>query len=485
MQHLTDRARNLQLMILISIIVILFYLLNQIIPTFADDLCRSSSVFNLAEIFADIYAKYFNWTGRSFVMLLNRLTFSSGEFGLGMFNLINSLMLGISCWFAVHWATLNSTKPNTISLTLALSASVLVIYLFLLWFTPDVFAEVLLWKTGAIQYFWACVIVLYVLRPVIELFLDNCNNRDQSLTANNNKFSHWSSASVYCAIAFLGGNWLEHVSISVIPVWIILLIASAPSRQLWRQRIPSVLVLGLIAWCLGALLLFAAPGNYEKAGSIGESLTILERLIHVLRECYEFLDKTTLLFFGLFLFMLLINRPADTTRRLTQSSIFLLLAILPTLAMIGAPSTSFVRRTAFPYEFFLIFAVLSIFPTYLFTNGTTRFLQYQRQVLALISLILFYSILSDTRIVYRNYLSIWQQTQVREQWITAAREIKLPLVLFTPLYFDADTGLETVSTATGQINQGRYFARDITRNPKHWKNTCFAKAYELQAVVLK
>jgi hypothetical protein len=86
----------------------------------------------------------------------------------------------------------------------------------------------------------------------------------------------------------------------------------------------------------------------------------------------------------------------------------------------------------------------------------------------------------DALVVHRNYRSIWQQQQLREDWILVARSTHLPVVEFLPLYFD-----DGRSTLQGQVNEGRYFARDITTDQQHWKNKCFARAYQLPAVVLR
>ncbi len=474
---------NLPLLMLTSVIMLLFFLLNQIVPTFADDLCRTARVFDPGSILQDVYTKYFHWTGRSFVMLTNRLVFSTGASGLNVFNLINSLMLGVSCYFAHHWSV--QALPGKRKSSAALVSSVLAIYLFLLWFTPDVFAEVMLWKTGAIQYFWSCVIVLYVTAPVIELFLHHFfrEHEQQHLPAAIHALTrHRSSAVLYCLISFLGGTWLENLAVAVIPIWSGALLLVAPSRRLWRQRVPPVLTYGLAAWCAGALFLFAAPGNYSRADSIGNSMNLIEHALSLSSHVYAIIDKTTLLIYLLFAILLLVNKTRNSSRRLAQSVLFLLLALLPAFAMISAPNASFVRRVAFPTEFFLIFATLSIFPNHLFQNGRNRPLP--EQILVLCSVLLFIPVGMDARVVYRNYLGLWQQTQMREEWIQAAHDAKLSLVPFLPLYFSSDSKLSVLSTATGQINQGHYFARDITTHPDHWKNTCFAKAYDLPAVVL-
>jgi len=468
-----------------SVVVLLFYLLNQIVPTFADDLCQTAKSIGPMDLLKDIYNRYLHWTGRFFVMLLNRLTFSTGALGLTVFNLTNSLMLGASCLYAVTWSLHGSNQAHKPRILLLFS--VMTVYLFLLWSTPDVFAEVLLWKTGAIQYFWPCVIVLYVLRPVMVLYLHYVTgHREQGSELNTvpNVVKFGPSAVIFCVISFLGGAWLENIAVAVILVWSGLLLLVAPSRELWRKRIPPVLLAGLITWCLGALLLLAAPGNHVRAESIGDNLDLVQRSLSVAARLYDIVDKTTVLLYLLFALILVVNKPQHTSKRLAQSSIFLVLALLPALAMIAAPSASFVRRVAFPTEFFLVFATLSIFPVELFKTSAKGWLLAQQRILILSSLILFFMLMSESMVVYRNYLGLWQQTQEREEWITVAREVKMPLVPFLPLYFAEDSGLSKLTTATGQINQQHYFARDITSQQDHWKNTCFARAYDLPAVVL-
>jgi hypothetical protein len=452
-----------------AVVILPFYLLNQLVPTFADDLCQMARSITPIELWQDMYARYFNWTGRFFVSLLNRLTFSTGEWGLAVFNIINSLVLGASCLYAMKWTLHDSSDKYQPGISLVFS--VLTVFLFLLWFTPNVFAEVLLWKTGAIQYFWPCLIVLYVLRPVMVLYLHHTFaplKGESTLETVPCAITGRSATLLYCVVSFLGGSWLENMAIAIIPIWSGLLVLTAPSRQLWRERIPPVLLLGLGAWCLGTLLLIAAPGNYVRAEAIGDSLNLVQRFLDVAYRCYEIVDKKTLLVYLLFLVIMFIQRPPDSSKRLATSCIFFVLALLPALAMIAAPSTSFVRRVGFPTEFFLIFAAMSLFPVALFTTAAKDLPLVKLRIPALFSLIMFFILLSDSFVVYRNYLRLWQQTRERGEWINVAREVEMPLVPFLPLYFDEDSGLSKLTTATGQINQQHYFARDITTQKDHW-----------------
>ncbi len=452
------RLRATMLVLLLALVVG-FYLFNQIIPTYADDLCRRTPQFDLTEIFNDVYQMYFNWTGRSPVMLLNRLIFSSGQIGILFFNLVNSVMLGVACYYALQYTALK----NPAQLSAGLLATSLGIFVWLLWFTPDVFAEALLWKTGAIQYFWSCIITLIALDPLLG------SNRTGLKRAY---------LPLYYVLCLSGGTWLENLSLAVIPVWLLLLGAHFKTGLIGNVRLKQS-AWGLFCWCLGTGFLFAAPGNYVRANAMHTGYHWTDQVTATWSRLIDIADPLTLLVYLLFLGILYYNRPIDWKLRIYSSLVFLLVALFSILVMIGAPIDSFVRRVGFPSEFFFIMATLCLFPREIFCQPGSRNLIIQRRAVMIVTLILASSVLIDALVVHQNYRSIWQQQQLRENWILAARSAERPLVEFLPLYFN-----DGRSTLDGQVNSGRYFARDITTDPEHWKNRCFARAYQLPAVVL-
>lgn len=144
----------------VCIIAAYFFFLGRYVPLFADDYCRWHDGFEISHVWSSVKGEYFGWSGRFPVMFLSYSFFSSGNLGIVLHDILNSVALMVACYLTV---IISGCGKRFLC-----SVCSIVCFIFLLWFMPDVFGEVVLWKTGAIQYFWGLVIATACLVPVIR-----------------------------------------------------------------------------------------------------------------------------------------------------------------------------------------------------------------------------------------------------------------------------------------------------------------------------
>jgi len=388
-------------------------------------------------------------------MFVNRSVFSLGETGLLMVSLINTFLFILTVQIALKYASIDSKLLPTIC--------VLGFFLFLFWFTPEVFAEVILWRTGSIQYFWGSVIALIVIHPLIE-----------SVFENEQAYSRW-QAGLYLVLCFIGGSWLENLSVAIIPIWIAML---CQIKFTQNRNLNKIHLLGLCAWTLGTILLIIAPGNYVRAETINDSTTIWGNFFPVLHQIYEHLDKSLILVYLLFGLILLWTNPENSRQKFCQSGIFMAMAILSILSMIAAPASSFLDRAAFPFEFFMIFATVSLFPNKLFSEQVVYLIP--SRIFTTISGLLFLSVLSNYIQVHRAYAEINLQESMRGEIVALGRNANTKNIIELPALFLTAQH----NTIDGRLNKGHFFASDITRDSRHWRNECYAKAHKVPGIKL-
>lgn len=428
-----------------------FWLLNSLVPRFADDYCRYAEAFSVPAITTAVADDYQSWTGRVPVMLVNRTVFSLGDTGIMLFDCVNAIMLALTLLLVIRRAHL---KPVHVFASLSLLG-------FLLWFSPHRTGEFLLWKTGAIQYFWGCVIAAWVIKPQLDAVVwDKPLNWHPLRTA------------AYVGLALAGGAWLENLSAAVAAVWLLLLVQVI--RQ-GKKNLPAPMTLGLAGWLAGTALLVAAPGNYQRAGTIGFIDAWPTRLMGTAELMLKNISLEVMAC-GLVLILLLMisNNRQTLPGRLSVAGYYLLIGGLSVLALVAAPEPTWVGRVVFPFEFFLILALVQLFdPATLSTGKVQRAVVFACVLLSITTAASF----GHTLMTY-NRLSA-QEAQRGEILAMARSAGATGPVMLPPLYFS-----DGLTTANGSVNQGAWFARDITPLPSHWRNACYARAHGVRAVVL-
>lgn len=439
----------------LAIVGVFFFLLNQKMPLFADDYCRTAEGFDIALIASRTYSTYVHWSGRFPVMFLNFLFHSAGGALIVLLNVLNAVAFAVGSMLVLRLFPSIDRSAHHVTLVL--------FFIFLLWFVPDHFGEVALWKTGTVQYLWGMLIALYCIAPVLRYFL-----WDENVISEREKY-------VYLPVSFLGGAWLENVAVAVAVVWL----ACLGYRRIVKKHIPAIYVVALCLWLVGALLLIAAPGNYVRVEAVGEKMSIIQKILPLTVLIFDNIDKKLLAIAVGFIAVYGIWCPAKLKKRLLLSALFFSLAILSAYAMIGAPNIVFAGRIKFPTEFFEILAIVCLFPSPLFEQKdvTVRRGAYIAGVSLFATMVALLVI--DASNVYARYADVWVQNERRAALVEASRDAGILDLKLPPLVYGGG-----MTTYRGDVSKGRLFGRDITVDPKLWPNACFAKAHNLRSVRL-
>lgn len=450
--------KDIALLSLISVIALYFLTLNRYIPMFADDYCRFRNTFDIFYVIAETKNTYYMWSGRFPVMFLNIFFFSAGKFGKFAVELLNGFALGFLCYLATF------VIPDRRNISV--NACVIVCFLFLLWFTPNNFGEVALWKTGAVQYLWGVLIATICIVPVLRF-----------LIYGKNMLSPRYSMTAYAIVSFLGGAWLEHLSVALALVWLVLLVYGFKIKN---EPVPKILVLGFVLWVIGTASLMAAPGNYcrsELLVGMGIEFRSIRKFLSVSWDLRHTMDIKFLILYILFVVISVLNKEKTLQRKIFQSFVFIAVGIISAYVFVGIP-VYFIGRVAFPMEYFLVLSVISVFPYEVFRRqGVSA--QYWRYFVIGACFIMALLLCKDMKNTLNTYRLVWKQNVEREAIIADAikkgeTDVSIPPFMYGKHY----------STRNGEINSDRLFGRDITFDSSSWENECYAKAHGLKSVIL-
>ncbi|GJL81266.1 MAG: hypothetical protein DHS20C01_09000 [marine bacterium B5-7] len=443
-------------LILLAIFAAYIGVVNYLIPLFADDLCRAYHDFSLMRAFKAAAKQYMRWSGRYPVMFANYLFFSGNGSGVVILAILNGVIYTLLGGFLLVRLGARSLMGNLVWV---------IIFSALLWFATRVFGEAILWKTGSVQYLWGVALACVCLLPLVRCSLD----------LNSSSIGRFKMIG-YVLLCFLGGMWLEHISVAVAVVGALLFIGVHFIRggrwPLWAKA-------GYLSWVVGTAVLIIAPGNYARIEVVGRQEPMLNKLFGVTTHLLYHFDTLVLITIIVFLVIAILTRPADIIDRLVIFAAFIATGVLCAYATLGAPVMVFNGRVAFPSQFFFIVAAMALFPSNLFTYDGLRVATFTRRILITACALVLTVLVFDARNVFIGYQQIHDQDLARQQRIAEALERGEGDLTISALYFS-----KRVNTRGGEVNLGRRFARDITRNPKHFANTCFARYYGLSSVVL-
>ncbi len=456
------RTARILVGILVTGFLIAFFLLNSSVPQFADDYCRVTFGLDIQQIFSAVHSEYLNWTGRFVVMFLSRFTFALGETGLLMFNILNTLMMLLAIVTVIRLTDASSRRPLLVFVCFAV----------FIWFTPHRFGEVVLWKTGAIQYFWGCVVTLVLFS---RLFDEESFETEPFTGKPNSQRSNrpFTALLPLALIGFLVGAWLENLGAAVAAILGVHL-----TLFWWKtQTVSRPILIALVGTTIGLIMLVGAPGNYVRANSIGESLVFFEVLLITTGRLMDFANPYLL---GLLVVSGIISWrwcPTHFYHALPRVLTFIGIGVLSVLALSFAPAAAFIGRAAFPLEFFLVIAVCLMFPYELFNK-----LHYRTDIAVGTTVTLVCGIIwmVDYQQVAKGYGQIQKLEVFRTDIIHETKKRRIP----PPVPLPALAFSNTLIVGNRTINEGRYFARDIDRDATHWRNQCYAAAHKVESVRL-
>jgi hypothetical protein len=432
-----------------------FFFLNQSVPMFADDYCRAKAEFSWWAAWRGAYSEYIRWSGRFPVMLINHSIFSGEGRGLLVFSAANSLAASGFCWYVV--SQLKGSRPLS-------NICLLLTFIVITWFSTRSFGEAVLWKTGAVQYFWGTALASVLIFPLAKL-VAGIELRTPTLFVQ----------ALFISLCLLGGMWLEHLSVAVVAVGLGILVTT----RFWlRAETPRWLRLGYVAWVVGTLVLLVAPGNYARAEHF-QPESLLNKILGITSYLFLHMDAVILLTMIFFLTISLIVRPHNIAQKIIVSAVLFITGIVAAYATVGAPVMIFNGRAAFPSQLFFVLSACALFPHQLFDGISARSVRAIRGLLVSSLVLASLYLIIDARTIYREYRSLNQQAVDRKALVEEAIASGEDIAVLPPLYFNPK-----LHTRGRLINRGRRFASDITIDPNNFRNTCYARYHGIARVVL-
>ncbi len=466
-------ANDKQAYIFIAVAGVAIYFLSAEMPRFADDYCHVIAPFRFGDLPALLLSDYHGWTGRLPAVAVTYLVFST-DHGLLWFHLANGA--AVSLVLVVVWRQLSHLHHIQRMAVLFLTCT-------LLWFSPHRFGEVVLWKSGAIGYLWGCVLTLMVCHFLSSRL--RLNLRDQ-----DNSRSQIGTAMPIACLALISFGWLEHLSIAMF--------ASTTLLFAWCQRINGAIPRD--AWvivagsALGLVILIAAPDNYVRASQIGYVDDAPIQLLDVAAVAWQ---QLTPLMLGLTAATLVATVAGYMRFRqvgIIMFPVFLVtIAVMSLLALAATPTPAVVERALFPFEFFMTIAAVMITGNLLAARNEDgkpwQTDAVHPTVVIAGSLCLFVALL-DIAHVGLTYHDLNLQHARRDALLldqvsmAAAETGDTAIIALPPLHIREGLFHTSHSTRNGSQVAGRIYISDITPDPTHWRNRCYAEAQDIPSVVL-
>lgn len=261
----TESVHILRIFFVIFLVGILFYILNYLTPLFADDYSYSFSyatkerISSVSEIFKSQIVHYQTRNGRSVTHFLAQLFLLAGD---NIFNFINVFFFELLL-FLVYFHACGSFQKFSLT-----RFSLIAILLFLS--CPE-FGQSFLWITGAANYLYGILIILFVMLPY----------RIQASKKTNAYYPIiWEilSALLFFVLGAVGGWTNENTSVAMIVMmvsYILLFWFKKLKIHLWN-------ITGCVGGMAGCIVMLSSPGNANRVKVLGGSgglVTWLKRMI--------------------------------------------------------------------------------------------------------------------------------------------------------------------------------------------------------------
>lgn len=287
--------------ILISLIILGFFLfLNYLQPLRADDFgraCTDSLSKGLIMLVHSIQADYGTWTGRVSAQGLIYLLLSKQYIDISIFivNVVNAVSLYVFMLLSFKIVTSNRIK--------LLSKDFLIFaFFFIFIFYQTGFIANILWKTGAIQYFWGMTLLVVLYYVAIEL-------KKESLI-----------------LGLFVGSLIGLYNEIFVSVTILLCLAYFLDKIIYKERISDTILAYFVSCSIGGCILILAPGNYARLDYLSSGSTahtsILASIVNLVEQIITQPQYTLILLVLIALYLVLVftNKGVKKTKAFIYSS---------------------------------------------------------------------------------------------------------------------------------------------------------------------
>ncbi|AJI46960.1 hypothetical protein IB633_01420 [Francisella philomiragia] len=267
---------------IISVFIVAFFLLlNYLQPMRADDFGRANTdtlAKGLIIMVHSIQADYFTWTGRVSAQALIYFLMSKTYITLSLFivNVVNSIAFYI--FMLLTFKIITYDRGRILSKDFVIYS-----FFFVFVFYQTGFMANILWKTGAIQYFWGLTLL-----TVLYYF---------SIVKNKNSM----------LLGLFIGSIIGLYNEIFVCVSILLCLAYFFERVLTKKVINDTLVAFFVACGIGGIVLITAPGNYARLDhlSSGVQSSLLQNVTRLISELIFTPQYTLMLLIMIVIFLIL------------------------------------------------------------------------------------------------------------------------------------------------------------------------------------
>ncbi|AJI74827.1 putative membrane protein [Francisella philomiragia subsp. philomiragia ATCC 25015] len=267
---------------IISVFIVAFFLLlNYLQPMRADDFGRANTdtlAKGLIIMVHSIQADYFTWTGRVSAQALIYFLMSKTYITLSLFivNVVNSIAFYI--FMLLTFKIITYDRGRILSKDFVIYS-----FFFVFVFYQTGFMANILWKTGAIQYFWGLILL-----TVLYYF---------SIVKNKNSM----------LLGLFIGSIIGLYNEIFVCVSILLCLAYFFERVLTKKVINDTIVAFFVACGIGGIVLITAPGNYARLDhlSSGVQSSLLQNVTRLISELIFTPQYTLILLIMIVIFLIL------------------------------------------------------------------------------------------------------------------------------------------------------------------------------------
>ncbi len=407
------------------------------------------------DIFVSQYQHYATGNGRTIAHLFVQLFVWQGKW---LFNLVNSFVF-VLLILQIHWIS----NEGNISFQ-NLSAGKICWIFFILWSFVADFYSVYLWLSGACNYLWPIVILLFFLMPYVHKFFNIKNSFNQT-----NKMNVLFFCLGICA------GWGNENTIC----WIIIVLAFWLYKLFSVKRTDNWMVFGFVGLCVGYAFLILSPGNAVRTNYYLEnyfmsswlnvfSIELLkERLISFgIIECLQALQ---------WYFILTSLWTFDKNKAINQYCILVkcccVLSLLFNITMLMTPE--FPLRSGFAS---LVFVTIATALTMHARNVEGKYFGVfgYKKCLTFVACIIFIVTLFGT---YLGYFQIFEYDSDLKRMIQNHKQLHKDTILEIFEYGDKEYLNKLYKMSGGHLLQAT-----LSVNENHWQNVAVARYYGIKGI---